>query len=215
MSEDSTLMLSMTVYKAVSIFAGLAFAFMGYKLFVYGVFQTGGELHTNWNNRSLVLKRAAPGTFFALFGTTIVCISLWRGLTFGPGKGAAGGTPVPSLSGFDAPADEARAPMGPASEKARQTVLGDIAALNRFEDDLVRQQKKGGDRRANLTVDDGDRTIDLIDRAKAALMLSVWAPDWGDAEEFRKWASHAPGYPYSVPPPGIARAAGIFKGSAP
>lgn len=227
MSDYSVLMLSMSIYKAVSIFAGLAFAFMGYKLFVQGIFQVGGELHTNWENRALVLKKAAPGTFFAFFGTLIVCIALWRGLYIGPNPRVAAGAPGPggaeeqSLGGsgfFGSPGGGGRAPQDPAAETARRMTRDDVAALNRFADDVLRQrqQKKGGDSRVTVTVEDVDGTLDLVDRAKAALMLSVWSPDWGDREVFRKWASHnyESEYPYAEPPERIARAAEIFKGKA-
>jgi hypothetical protein len=81
------MMLYLTIYKVATLLVGLAFTFMGYKLFIRGIFTEAGELRANWENRSLMMKRAAPGTFFALFGTVIVCVSLWRGLSFSNGEG--------------------------------------------------------------------------------------------------------------------------------
>lgn len=211
MSEGDTLMLSLTIYKVVTILAGLALAFMGYKLFVHGIFTEAGELSTKWENRSLVLKKAAPGTFFALLGTVIVCVSLWRGLTLGPsqGGGALQGTGYFSKGASNS---DDRSGQSPNAEKSWQTVLKDVAILNQFANDILRQRAQGQAQRLTVAVEDSERTLDLIDRTKVALMLSVWSQDWGDREEFRKWAYNEPGYVDSDPPTSIARAAAIFKG---
>lgn len=212
MSEGHTLMLSLTIYKVVTILAGLAFAFMGYKLFIHGIFTEAGELHTNWENRNLILRKAAPGTFFALFGTLIVCTSLWRGLTFEPSQWQVGGGS--GLFGNEASKGDDRSSQNPTAEKTRQSVLNDIATFNQFANDLLRQRKQEEGSMLTVTVENSDRILDLIDRTKATLMLSVWSQDWGNWEEFRKWALRAPGYFYSDPPASIARAAAIFKGEA-
>lgn len=210
MSAGHTLMVSLTIYKVVTIFAGLAFAFMGYKLFIHGIFKDAGELRTNWDNRKLVLRKAAPGTFFALFGTLIVCTSLWRGLTFEPsqeqGLGGSG------MFGDEARTGDERRPQSPTAEKARQTALDDVATFNRLGSELLRQRQQDGTSSLTVTIEDSDRVLDLMDRSKVALLLSVWSEDWGDREEFGKWALGAPGYFHSDPPAGIARAAAIFKG---
>jgi hypothetical protein len=212
MSEGHTLMLSLTIYKVVTILSGLAFAFMGYKLFLHGIFTEAGEVRTNWENRNLILRKAAPGTFFALFGTLIVCTSLWRGLTFEPSQGQGGGGS--GIFGNDTSKSDDRSSQSPTTGKMRLTVLSDIATFNQFANNLLRQHKQDEASRLTVTVEDSDRILDVIDRAKATLMLSVWSQDWGAREEFRKWALRAPGYFYSDPPAGIARAAAIFKGEA-
>jgi hypothetical protein len=210
MSEGQTLMFSLTLYKVVTILAGLAFAFMGYKLFVHGIFKNAGELQTNWENRKLVLKKAAPGTFFALFGTVIVCTSLLRGLTFQPSEGGIGGGA--GAFGSDASKGDEPNSQSPNAEKARQTTLNDIATFNRFADDLLRQRKQSQGPRTTVSVENSEQMLDAIDRTKGTLILSVWSRDWGDREEFKKWATHSAGYFYSDPPSSIARAAAIFKG---
>ena len=208
MTEDHTLMLSLTTYKIVSILAGLAFAFMGYRLFIHGIFTEAGELSTNWENRSLVLKKAAPGTFFALFGTIILCITLWRGLTLGPDLG--GGFEGSGMFNNDTSKGEDRSRK--TSNIEVQAVLNDIVIFNEFVSDLLRQREQGVTSNLTMVVEDSGRILDLIDRTKTTMMLSVWSPDWGDPEEFKKWAGHAPGYFYSDPPTNITRAAAIFKG---
>jgi hypothetical protein len=209
MSEAIILILSLTIYKVVTILAGLAFAFMGYKLFIHGIFMGAGELHTNWENRSLVLRKAAPGTFFALFGTLVLCVSLWRGLNFEPGPGGYGGSGMFSNGTSDG---DDRNGQGPSAETSRETVVKDIAILNNFANDILRQRGQGKAQHLTVAVQDSEQILDLIDRTKATLMLSVWSQDWGDREEFRKWAYRAPGYAYSDPPTSITRSAAIFKG---
>ena len=213
MNEAHTLMLSLTLYKVITILAGLAFAFMGYKLFINGIFTEAGELSTNWEDKHLVLKKAAPGTFFAVLGTLIVCVSLWRGLTLEPWQGPGG-----KGSGFFSHAVSTAndpSPPDPNADKTRQTVINDIALLNQFEKDLLSQSQKGKGSTKQVAVEDGDRVLDLIERAKTALMLSVWSQDWGDREEFKKWVRNAPGYYRSDPPTDIAQAATIFNGGTP
>ena len=213
MSADHTLMVSLTIYKVVTIFAGLAFAFMGYKLFIHGIFKDAGELRTNWENRKLVLRKAAPGTFFALFGTLIVCTSLWRGLTFAPSQESGlGGS---GMFGDQASKRDDRGAQSPAAEEARRAALNDVATFNQLGNELLRQRPQDETSSLTLTIEDRDQVLDLMDRSKAALMLSVWSGDWGDRDEFRQWAQGAPGYFHSDPPAGIARAAALFKGEAP
>ncbi len=61
---------------------GVLFAYMGYKLFIAGIWGQAGQLETAFGDNKLVLKKAAPGTFFALYGTIIIGITLYKGLEF-------------------------------------------------------------------------------------------------------------------------------------
>jgi len=45
---------------------------MGYKLFVKGIFREAGDVEVKWDDNKILLKRAAPGTFFAVCGTVII-----------------------------------------------------------------------------------------------------------------------------------------------
>jgi hypothetical protein len=81
MSEFHITILAMTVYKVLTLLVGLASLYFGYRLFLAGVHKSGGDIETNLGEqRSLTLKRGAPGTFFALFGTIIISIGLFKGL---------------------------------------------------------------------------------------------------------------------------------------
>jgi len=80
MSDFQVLVFSLTCYKLASLFIGTVFSFLGYRLFVSGIDERAGELKTTWGKKSLVLKQAAPGTFFALFGVVLISTTLIKGL---------------------------------------------------------------------------------------------------------------------------------------
>ena len=70
---------SLLIYLLViTIVAGLVFAYLGYRLFLKGVFGST-DLEAQWQERSIVLKRAAPGTLFALFGLVMISLALLGG----------------------------------------------------------------------------------------------------------------------------------------
>lgn len=80
-----------SVYHLASSLIGLALGWMGYRLFRVGLFDKAGELKVAWGGgRSLVLKQAAPGTFFALLGAAIVIISLEKGFNLRTSQGPDG-----------------------------------------------------------------------------------------------------------------------------
>lgn len=215
MSAVQTMMISLTLYKVVTIFAGLTFAYMGYRLFISGIFSDAGELRTNWENKHLVLRKAAPGTFFAVLGAIVTCVSLWRGLNFEPlpQDGSSGGSGGGSGM-FEMSTNARRAPSSTVTNESRDVVIKDIGYLNGFSTELFNRRKDDASPGVTVGVQDSDRIIDLIDRAKAALILSVWSPDWGDPDDFREWAGNTGRYPVSEPPPGIAQAVAIYKGEA-
>lgn len=64
----------------MSLLVGLACCFMGYRLFMNGIWGEAGDLNAEFGNNKLVLKKAAPGTFFAVLGTIVICFTLWKGL---------------------------------------------------------------------------------------------------------------------------------------
>lgn len=82
MDIKTQIIISLTAYKLVSLIVGSAFSYMGYRLFLAGVWGHSGELQTEFGNNKLVLKKAAPGTFFVLFGAVIISITLYKGLEF-------------------------------------------------------------------------------------------------------------------------------------
>ncbi|TKB24408.1 hypothetical protein FCL47_18165 [Desulfopila sp. IMCC35006] len=61
-----------------ALMTGIAFAIMGYLLLIRGVFQET-NVEAVWKDKSLILKKASPGTIFALFGVCVIVFSLWKG----------------------------------------------------------------------------------------------------------------------------------------
>lgn len=68
-------------YKIVNFAVGLCMAYFGYKLLTAGIFEGGGDIDTQFLNNKLIIKKASPGVFFALFGSSIIGIAAYKGLT--------------------------------------------------------------------------------------------------------------------------------------
>jgi hypothetical protein len=81
MSQQESATLIVLAYKIASMLVGLAFAHMGYRLFMAGVYEKAGDLKAAWRGTSLVLRQAAPGTFFAVLGAVIVTTAVFKGLS--------------------------------------------------------------------------------------------------------------------------------------
>ncbi|WP_323846074.1 hypothetical protein [Microbulbifer magnicolonia] len=82
MEISSQIIFSLIAYKITSLVVGSAFAYMGYRLFIAGNWGQAGDLEASFGNSKLVMKKAAPGTFFAVFGALIIAITLYKGLEF-------------------------------------------------------------------------------------------------------------------------------------
>lgn len=79
MSDFVRTVLIVTILRAVMVLAGVAFAYMGYRLFVRGIYDSTSDLHAVWADKKLAITKAGPGIFFALFGVVVVATSVWRG----------------------------------------------------------------------------------------------------------------------------------------
>lgn len=82
MTLESQIVLSMTLYKLASLAVGLCSLYMGYRLFMSGIWGQAGDVDIKFQSNYLLIKRAAPGTFFVVLGTIIVCATLLKGLEF-------------------------------------------------------------------------------------------------------------------------------------
>jgi hypothetical protein len=80
MGENFAIVTAMALYKVVCLLTGVALSYFGYRLFLAGVWGNAGDLDVTFSDNKLVLKSAAPGTFFALFGTIIIVFTVWKGL---------------------------------------------------------------------------------------------------------------------------------------
>lgn len=61
----------------LTVIVGFGFAFLGYRLFQKGVLGDS-DLEAVWSDKKFLLKRAAPGTLFALFGLVMIGTTLWK-----------------------------------------------------------------------------------------------------------------------------------------
>jgi len=68
------------LYKLAALIIGFGLAYLGYRLFIAGIFEGGGDLDATFSDTKLVLKKASPGIFFALFGTVVLVVTLTKGL---------------------------------------------------------------------------------------------------------------------------------------
>jgi hypothetical protein len=88
MSEFTKALLIANIYRYLLIVAGVAFAYMGYRLFVLGYFEKAGEFRAASGGKHILLKQVAPGVFFALFGVAAISIGVFRGIEINvPGSG--------------------------------------------------------------------------------------------------------------------------------
>nr|WP_067297653.1 hypothetical protein [Marinobacterium profundum] len=74
--------LALTIYKIVSLLAGVSLSYMGYRLFMAGIWGHAGDAEGEFGNNRIVIKKAAPGTFFVLMGAIVIGLTLVKGLNF-------------------------------------------------------------------------------------------------------------------------------------
>lgn len=68
------------VYKLSSIVVGGVSIYLGYKLFINGIWGDSGNLSAQFQDNKILLKNAAPGTFFSVLGAIIICFSIFKGV---------------------------------------------------------------------------------------------------------------------------------------
>lgn len=64
-------------YRMTVLLVGAGFAYMGYRLFIAGIFETA-NLEAGGKGFTFSLQNAAPGIFFALFGTVLIVTGIWK-----------------------------------------------------------------------------------------------------------------------------------------
>lgn len=70
------------LYKIICLLVGLTCITLGYRLFVKGIFNESGDLESSWKSMKLIVRKAAPGTYFVLFGSLIIAFTIYKGLEF-------------------------------------------------------------------------------------------------------------------------------------
>ena len=188
MTSTSALLL----YKLACVFGGVLICFLGYRLFALGIFRGAGDLDGSFKDTKLILKKAAPGTFFALFGALVLGMTAWKGLEFNEPAAVASAT-APSgaaaavRTGRGAGDDSGR--LDRERLEARRTeARRTIATLNQFPGLLP----------ADAAVETRTDVDQAIRESKVALIESVWGPDWGEVSALQRWVGQ--NSPASVPP---------------
>ena len=121
-------------------------------------------------NISIYVTRIGPGVFFALFGASVLVVSLYKGVSYhGPSDWSG-------LSGAVSSTDSSRLTHDQLLS-ARKSSAQDIAALNQVIPALQPGLDPG--QRANIEL--------AIPRIKLALMKRVWDTDWGNEAAFSEW----------------------------
>lgn len=82
MSDDVIVFGMLVFYKIVTLVVGLGFAHMGYRLFMADKTGSAGDLQAKAGKYGLSLRGGAPGVFFSLFGTILICLSVFKGVEF-------------------------------------------------------------------------------------------------------------------------------------
>ena len=63
------------------VLGGLAFAYLGYKLFLYGVDEGNGKLETESQFFKLTFSGSGPGLFFMAFGAIVLVNAIYADAT--------------------------------------------------------------------------------------------------------------------------------------
>ena len=194
--------------RLLAIGAGLLSIYLGFRLFLaLPEVEPGAGRIKLPGGISIYLTRVGPGVFFSLFGSIIIALSFYFGVTASETRGVtaesvAGGT-VSTQRSFTGAAADAGASDPQSQEVERATVERMIRDLNRVPALM----------RADLAPRDRD-VVQTLDQTKVRLMREVWnAAAWGDYVVFERWWRAGAG---ADPPPEIAAAAAVFHaGSGP
>jgi hypothetical protein len=59
----------------------LTIIILGYILFVKGLYKDSGEMQAQWKDFKIVIRKAAAGTYFVIFGSIIIAYTIYEGLS--------------------------------------------------------------------------------------------------------------------------------------
>jgi hypothetical protein len=189
--------------RLLAIGSGLLSIYLGFRLFLaLPEVEPGAGRIKLPGGISIYLTRVGPGVFFSLFGSVIIALSFYFGVTASETRGVAaesvaGGATVSTERRFAGAAADALGADPQSREVERATVERMIRDLNRVPALM----------RADLAPRDRD-LVQTLDQTKVRLMREVWdAGAWGDYFVFERWWRAGAG---ADPPPEIAAAAAVF-----
>ena len=55
--------------------------YLGYRLFVKGLYQNSGEIEGAWKDFKIVVRKATAGTYLVLFGSIVISFTIYKGFT--------------------------------------------------------------------------------------------------------------------------------------
>jgi hypothetical protein len=173
---DTTL--ALFIFKVVCVGSGVLVCYFGFRLFVLGIFTGAGDLSSQFQSTKLVLKKAAPGTFFALFGSAVIGVCVWQGLEFvNRSKSITQGETKTSETMSHGFGDATTSAPSDKLEATRAEARTTIFELNTLRTQLPADFPK-------------NKLVDLqtaIRDSKLALLYSVWSKEWGDYSQFKEW----------------------------
>jgi hypothetical protein len=183
------------IERMLDVLAGALSIYLGFRLFFNMPMKTDstGKIILP-GNVSVYMSRIGPGIYFALFGSTLIALSLHSQISYTPARTVAEAQPAV----FHGVSPAVQAAETPANETRRALLAQDIALLNGFLPDL----------RPNLPAERRVQVEQSIPRIKLGLMKSVWAADWGDVAAFERWTQEVFGTP---PPAGLEKAAQYYS----
>jgi hypothetical protein len=198
---DAVLILRL-IERCLAVVIGGLCIFFGYRLFLAlpDMREASGQFSLPLNIR-IVVSRVGPGVFFALFGASIVALSLYQSVQYE--RSAPGEPAVAQASNYEKFAGLGSKVSGNEAQEradARALLRRDFAVLNTLprllKPDLPRQ--------------DVDMVAAASERVKLALMRPVWGgpqEGWGDAASFEAWLKTGRPKPLPIP---LAEPARLF-----
>jgi hypothetical protein len=88
MDRGLALIIGFTFYKIACVACGAFVCWLGYRLFVGGLWNSAGDVEGKFGEASIVFRSAAPGTFFTVLGMVLSIMAVWRGYDFSTGDGS-------------------------------------------------------------------------------------------------------------------------------
>ena len=82
MNPQLAVIVGITLYKMGCLAVGSLSIYLGYRLFKSGIWGDAGDLNATFQNTKIVLKSAAPGTFFSVLGAAIIIATVLQGINF-------------------------------------------------------------------------------------------------------------------------------------
>lgn len=220
MDMDTAILLRF-IERLIGMLIGGLSIYLGYRLFLKIPDQREGEGRINFKDLSIIMSRIGPGVFFALFGASVVGMSIYKGVIVESSGDRFVGSTMATAPKADA-GITANAPahpterfsgMGASTTQADANKRADVRAL--LKRDIATLNTLLAKLHPDLPVQDRSPVEFAIPRIKFALMKAYWPENeagWGDPERFEAWLDAGEPQPS---PPEIAAAIAYFYTAAP